>query len=177
MVVGFLGGDDADEALGDIAQELQADPVQHLVHDLRVGRVLAAIDPLQLVPGRHQKGQRVDLERRVLVRVDEGVDQVDVAADRVLQQLLARAELASGEDLHGQADIRRLDIRLDLLEHLVAVMLDRQHACELERPVRRGSSGRQRDHDRGARHGPGQVLQKFHCLLPPMLARLCRADS
>ena len=144
VVFGLLGRDDPDEPLGDVAEEFQAEAVQGLGHDLRVGGVLGSVDAPELVPRRDEEGQRVDLEDGVLVRIDEGVDEIDVAANGVLEQLLSRAELTGGEILHAQSDVRAFDVRLDLFEHLVPVMLDGEDAGDLEGDVGRHGLDRRR---------------------------------
>ena len=55
---------------------------------------------------------RFDIEHGILVGVHERMHEVDVAADRVLEQLLAGTELAGGEELDVEADGGGFDVRL-----------------------------------------------------------------
>ena len=55
---------------------------------------------------------RFDIEHGILVGVHERMHEVDVAANRALEQLLAGTELAGGEELDLEADAGGIDVRL-----------------------------------------------------------------
>ncbi len=140
MVVRLFLGHHSDQPLTDKAEIGQAKIAHNLTEGLIKRGVRVAVDRLQFIKCGHQARKVQDLQSRIGLGIYKSLNDVDIAANSIFNQLFAGTELRGGKVFDLQSDIGVLDLLDHVLHDLITKMFRRPGAGYLQSNIT-GKSG------------------------------------